>query len=316
MSPSCCSRALAPSPTAHAPHTQQRPAPSQPSQRRSVQRRRQLAVAALPPAAVLADAAAAVDALAGGPGELASWVLPAAGAFIALAGLVGLRIGTYSQVEYVTAAMLARHVKPGGARVLQLGGTTRDLYYYPAGTVQVTVGGADLKTGLWEQAGMQAKVPVQAVQEDVQRVLAAQAGSSADSVVLLGTMGQLGEPEQLAAQVYRVLKPGGTLVYVQRVRGGPLQPLVGGTDGAVDAALVEAVQNYAGWDFAQWDTAQEATDPHAAGVAIKPLSAGGPISSGAPSSVDKVAFEQLMRQGSRGKQQQQRQSGGSGFGRE
>lgn len=34
---------------------------------------------------------------------------------------MGLRIGTYSQVEYVTAAMLARHVKPGGARVLQVG---------------------------------------------------------------------------------------------------------------------------------------------------------------------------------------------------
>lgn len=41
----------------------------------------------------------------------------------------------------------------------------------------------------------------------------------------------------LALQVYRVLKPGGTLVYVQRVRGGPLQPLVGGTDGAVGALV-------------------------------------------------------------------------------
>ncbi len=27
--------------------------------------------------------------------------------------------------------MLARHIKAGGARVLQLGGSTRDLYYYP-----------------------------------------------------------------------------------------------------------------------------------------------------------------------------------------
>ena len=34
------------------------------------------------------------------------------------------------------------------------------------------------------------------------------------------------------AQAYRVLKPGGTLVFVQRVRGGPLQALLGGGGGS------------------------------------------------------------------------------------
>ena len=37
--------------------------------------------------------------------------------------------------------MLARYVRPGGARVLQLGGSTRDLFYYPQGTVQVRQAG-------------------------------------------------------------------------------------------------------------------------------------------------------------------------------
>ena len=53
------------------------------------------------------------------------------------------------------------------------------------------------------------------------------------------------------------------------------------------------MQQYSGWDFVQWDAALEGTDPHAVGVAIKPLAAGGP---GQPDgSVDAVAFEQLMR---------------------
>lgn len=50
---------------------------------------------------------------------------------------VALKVSTYSQLEYIVAAMLTRHVKAGGARVVQLGGSTRDLFYYPAGTVQV-----------------------------------------------------------------------------------------------------------------------------------------------------------------------------------
>ena len=34
--------------------------------------------------------------------------------------MAALRFTAYSQLEYITAAMLARHVKPGGARVLQV----------------------------------------------------------------------------------------------------------------------------------------------------------------------------------------------------
>lgn len=41
-----------------------------------------------------------------------------------------------------------------------------------------------------------------------------------------------------ALQVYRVLKPGGTFIFIQRLSGGaPLQPLLGGTAGAVGEQL-------------------------------------------------------------------------------
>lgn len=42
----------------------------------------------------------------------------------------------------------------------------------------------------------------------------------------------------LVLQVLRVLKPGGTFVFVQRMRGGPLQPLLGGGGGSVGEYLV------------------------------------------------------------------------------
>lgn len=67
--------------------------------------------------------------------------------------------------------------------------------------------------------------------------------------------------------------------------------------------MVEAVQGYAGWDFVQWDAALEGTDPHAVGVAIKPLAAATGSSSDAQGSVDNVAFEQIMRRNSRARKQ-------------
>ncbi|KAI3423425.1 hypothetical protein D9Q98_010641 [Chlorella vulgaris] len=243
--------------------------------------------------------------------DLQSYLLPAAGLGVALAGVAALRLNGYSRLEYVTAAMLSRHVKRGGARVLQLGGSTRDLFYYPEGTLQVTVGGPQVGA-MWEQAGVQAKVPVVAVTADVQKVLSSQAGSTLDSVVLLNQLQQWADVEQLLAQVYRILKPGGTLVFIQRLRGGPLQGLLGG-GGGVEPGVVDSVQQYAGWDFAQLDALLEDTDPHAVGVAIKPLSAGAG-SGGAAGSVDAAAFEQLMRRGGKAKQKQQQQQQGGGFG--
>ena len=56
------------------------------------------------------------------------------------------------------------------------------------------------------------------------------------------------------------------------------------------------------WDFMEWDIAVGGLDPHAVGVAVKPLQAAG--GGGGPEfSVDNTAFEQLMKsKGKRGKQ--------------
>jgi hypothetical protein len=47
---------------------------------------------------------------------------------------------TYSQLEYITAAMLTRHVpraEPLGPTVVQVGGGTKELFYYPSNTSKV-----------------------------------------------------------------------------------------------------------------------------------------------------------------------------------
>lgn len=135
--------------------------------------------------------------------------------------------------------MLSRHVKAGGARVLQLGGSTRDLFYYPQGTVQVTVAARDLSVSLWEQAGMQATVPVRAVKsESLMKTLSASPGSNYDSVVAFDQLeqGSNGDIKAVIEQIWRVLKPGGTFIFIQRVsnsgvsgivRLGSSQPAIG-----------------------------------------------------------------------------------------
>lgn len=65
------------------------------------------------------------------------------------------------------ACSVVKTPRPLPPSPLQLGGSTRDLFYYPEGTLQVTVGGPQVGA-MWEQAGVQAKVPVVAVTADVQ----------------------------------------------------------------------------------------------------------------------------------------------------
>lgn len=122
--------------------------------------------------------------------------------------------------------MLSRHVKANGARVLQLGGTTRDLFYYPKGTVQVTAAEEDLKEGLWEQAGMQAGVPVRPLKASSASALSSSAGAAFDSVVAFDELGSVSDFKKYFSDVWRVLKPGGTFVFIQRISGSPVAGLV------------------------------------------------------------------------------------------
>ena len=56
-----------------------------------------------------------------------------------LNSLAGWFFYLYSQLEYITAAMLTRHVPRdgNGATVIQIGGGTKDIFYYPRNTLQV-----------------------------------------------------------------------------------------------------------------------------------------------------------------------------------
>lgn len=62
-----------------------------------------------------------------------------------------LRFYLYSQLEVITAKMLGKYVPSGGptgARVIQLGGGTRELYYYPKDIVLVTNVGEKVNKGV------------------------------------------------------------------------------------------------------------------------------------------------------------------------
>lgn len=60
-----------------------------------------------------------------------------------------MRFYLYSQLEVITAKMLSKYVPSGGtgARILQLGGGTRELYYYPKDVVLVTNVGEKVNEG-------------------------------------------------------------------------------------------------------------------------------------------------------------------------
>jgi SAM-dependent methyltransferase len=153
--------------------------------------------------------------------------------------VLAAKFAAYSQLEVVRTGMLSRHVKAKDARVLQLGGTTRDLFYYPKGTLQVTAAAEDLKEGLWEQAGMQCGVPVRPLKASSATALSNSAGAAFDSVVAFDQLGSINDFSKYFSDVWRVLKPGGTFIFIQRISGSPVAGLVrlGGTAAAAGNIL-------------------------------------------------------------------------------
>jgi hypothetical protein len=63
--------------------------------------------------------------------RLHAGVLVVAGLFAAF------RSYCYAQVTFVTASMLSKNLPRSELRIVQIGGGIRELYYYPATTVQV-----------------------------------------------------------------------------------------------------------------------------------------------------------------------------------
>ncbi|KAI8100480.1 hypothetical protein M9435_006964 [Picochlorum sp. BPE23] len=201
-----------------------------------------------------------------------------------------IKVMAYSQLEVVRTAMLSRHVQQGGARVLQLGGTTRDLYYYPSGTVQVTVNAIDINKGLFQQAGMTVGVPVEATDLDLRECLQKTRDGSVDSVVSFDQFGSISsatELSNLVSEIHRVLKPGGTFVFYQRLAQGGLGQL--GAGNTCHLPVGDVISENEGWDFCEWDTAAASLDAHAVGVCVKS------ITETVPSSVDESSFEQILQ---------------------
>ncbi|GLI68178.1 hypothetical protein VaNZ11_012520, partial [Volvox africanus] len=175
---------------------------------------------------------------------------------VALGGVAAWRFALYGQLEYITAAMLSNYVPKGepGPRVIQLQGGTRELYYYPKSTVQVTVVGENINKGLVEQAGLQAAVPTTAKMQSPAN-LGFAADTSVDAVVSVGAIAGMSESQRVAfaTEALRVLKPGCPIIFVERT----------------ESHLQGWKERRDAFELVQWDVALEGQDPHAVGVAVK-----------------------------------------------
>jgi ubiquinone/menaquinone biosynthesis C-methylase UbiE len=121
---------------------------------------------------------------------------------------LGARLYIYTQVQLVTARLLSRSLPKGNIRVVQLGGGSRELYYYPSTTVQVTVCNSDLKAGLLERAAIQAGVPILCMKERWERIERLPA-RSADALVCVRMLDEVEDFQRLCKAAARLLKPGG-----------------------------------------------------------------------------------------------------------
>lgn len=121
--------------------------------------------------------------------------------------------------------MLTRHVA-NAARVVMLGGSTKDVFYFPEGTINVTAVDPDLSISLFEQAGMTAGVPVSAVKATALAHLRSLPAASVESVVAINKLKGGREAEEVVIEGYRVLKPGGTFVFINQVDGGAFASLL------------------------------------------------------------------------------------------
>ena len=221
-------------------------------------------------------------------------------------GLGLLKVMAYSQLEVVRTAMLSRHVKQGSATVLQLGGTTRDLYYYPSGTLQITVNSPDISKGLFQQAGMTVGVPVEATSLPLVECLAKTPSSSVDSVVSFEQFGGLcstpSELKSITAEIARILKPGGTFIFYQRLANGGFAQVGARAPGCPLNVGEIIAQSEDLWDFCEYDVAAASLDAHDVGVCVKSLDR----NATGPSSVDESSFEQLLQRQRRLKKKKQK----------
>eukprot|EP01025_Chloroclados_australasicus_P048289 TRINITY_DN54676_c0_g1_i1.p1 TRINITY_DN54676_c0_g1~~TRINITY_DN54676_c0_g1_i1.p1 ORF type:complete len:251 (+),score=16.06 TRINITY_DN54676_c0_g1_i1:123-875(+) len=179
----------------------------------------------------------------------------------------GIRIYSYAELEVITARMLTTWVPHGGARVIQIGGGTRQLFYYPKDTVQVTVVGPYLNEDLIQQGGMQAAVPAIAKKLDYQDLSFSEDGTT-DAVVIVNVLPQTKDMNKLLSEAARVLKKECPLILIQRTKG--LVPQIGQSV-AQQQEIIDLIDKQLQFGEFKYDIALQKFDPHVIGVTFKQI---------------------------------------------
>jgi SAM-dependent methyltransferase len=145
-------------------------------------------------------------------GGLSQIVLP----LVAFLGGFGLyKTAVYWRVQFITAAMIGKHVPPNAKRVLEYGcGQGKNMYYYPK-TIGMVVGiDPDAKEDLLIQVSVASSIPFVAKKQSLESN-SGQAAGTIDAVVCTGALGAAEDPEVLVQEAARILKPGAPLVFVE-----------------------------------------------------------------------------------------------------
>eukprot|EP00898_Chlorokybus_atmophyticus_P007855 jgi/Chlat1/8070/Chrsp73S07538 len=198
---------------------------------------------------------------------------------IAAAGAVvvtlGFRAYVYLRMQYVTAAMLGRHV-PKEATVVELGMKGgRNLYYYPKSTRMVIGVSPSAKAGLLQQTAATIGMPLDVRQQPLAPLDIAT--SSVDAVVSVNALSGVADPAACIAEAARVLRPGKPFIFLEETaaNGGLAAALQGLFGKKADIATVEC----GGFGDVHFDVLFEGQAPRAVGVATKQVAAGSPVGS-------------------------------------
>ena len=191
-------------------------------------------------------------------GPAGGGISPAVLLLSVLGGFALAKTAVYWRVQFITAAMIAKHVPPGAKRVLEYGvGQGRNLYYYPKGTGMVVGVDPDAKEDLLIQVSVAAGVPFVSRTQPLE-ANNGQPDGTLDAVVTTGALRRSADPEAIVREAGRALKPGAPLVFVEDMSFGKQGVL----EALTSSTLFEPPQYDDGW-------ATLPLSPVAIGVAVR-----------------------------------------------
>ncbi|KAL3683371.1 hypothetical protein R1sor_001393 [Riccia sorocarpa] len=199
-----------------------------------------------------------------------------------------LRVFIYFRMEYITAAMLGRHVPRGGARVVELDiREGRNLYYYPSDIVQVVAVSTKPNRTLLENQAIKAGVPIQIKTQGPTSL--GLPSNSMDAVVSASTFSSIPDEEvkNVLCEAVRVLQPGKPFIFVEPV--GAKNPFVQaaqsvlqdllkltGSKKTLTRDLVQYIQEVDELENLKYEELFGLFDPQIVGVARKKISVESP----------------------------------------